>query len=84
MNQLLIIEDEAVIRGALRRLLERHGHHVSEAESVEAAQQQGVLAGVVVEAALEGAEDATRVEGGDDGGAGRRLWRWSQIRTPAG
>ncbi len=43
MNQLLIIEDEAVIRGALRRLLERHGHHVSEAESVEAAQQQGRL-----------------------------------------
>ncbi len=43
MNHLLIIEDEAVIRGALRRLLERHGHQVSEAESVEAAQAAGNL-----------------------------------------
>ncbi|MDJ0739490.1 MAG: sigma-54 dependent transcriptional regulator [Gammaproteobacteria bacterium] len=43
MNHLLIIEDEAVIRGALRRLLERHGHQVSEAESVEAAQDLGRL-----------------------------------------
>jgi len=44
MNHLLIIEDEPVIRGALRRLLERHGHQVSEAESVEAAQGLGRLA----------------------------------------
>lgn len=44
MNHLLIIEDEPVIRGALRRLLERHGHEVSEAESVEAAQEGGHLA----------------------------------------
>jgi DNA-binding NtrC family response regulator len=44
MNHLLIIEDEPVIRGALRRLLERHGHQVSEAESVEAAEQEGHLA----------------------------------------
>lgn len=43
MNRLLIIEDEPVIRGALRRLLERHGHQVSEAESVEAAQAAGRL-----------------------------------------
>lgn len=43
MNHLLIIEDEAVIRGALRRLLERHGHQVSEAESVEAALAEGNL-----------------------------------------
>jgi DNA-binding NtrC family response regulator len=43
MHQLLIIEDEPVIRGALRRLLERHGHEVSEAESVEAAQAAGRL-----------------------------------------
>ena len=43
MNQLLIIEDEPVIRGALRRLLERHGHQVSEAESIEAAQAAGHL-----------------------------------------
>ena len=43
MNRLLIIEDEPVIRGALRRLLERHGHQVSEAESVEAAEAAGRL-----------------------------------------
>ena len=43
MNRLLIIEDEPVIRGALRRLLERHGHQVSEAESVETAQAAGRL-----------------------------------------
>ena len=44
MNHLLIIEDEPVIRVALRRLLERHGHQVSEAESVEAAETGGKLA----------------------------------------
>ena len=43
MNHLLIIEDEQVIRSALRRLFERHGHQVSEAESVEAAQATGSL-----------------------------------------
>jgi DNA-binding NtrC family response regulator len=43
MHRLLIIEDEPVIRGALRRLLERHGHQVSEAESIEAAQAAGPL-----------------------------------------
>jgi DNA-binding NtrC family response regulator len=45
MHQLLIIEDETVIRGALRRLLERHGHQVSEAESVEAARAGDRLSG---------------------------------------
>jgi len=43
MHRLLIIEDEPVIRGALRRLLERHGHQVTEAESIEAAQAAGGL-----------------------------------------
>ena len=43
MNRLLIIEDEAVIRGALRRLLERHGHQVDEAGSVEQARAGGKL-----------------------------------------
>ncbi len=37
MNKLLIIEDEAVIRSALRRLLERRGYAVAEAASVEQA-----------------------------------------------
>jgi DNA-binding NtrC family response regulator len=41
MHHLLIIEDESVIRSALRRLLERHGYEVTEAESVEDAQAHG-------------------------------------------
>jgi DNA-binding NtrC family response regulator len=40
MSRILIIEDEAVIRGALRRLLERHGHEVEEAGSVAEAEEQ--------------------------------------------
>ena len=43
MNRILIIEDESVIRHAVRRLLERHGYQVSEAESVEEAEAQGDL-----------------------------------------
>jgi len=35
MNQVLVVEDEAVIRSALRRLLERHDFSVSEAGSVK-------------------------------------------------
>jgi len=38
MSQILIIEDESVIRGALRKLLERHGYEVSESSSVEEAE----------------------------------------------
>ncbi|WP_148252552.1 sigma-54-dependent transcriptional regulator [Aidingimonas lacisalsi] len=34
MSRILIVEDEAIIRSALRRLLERHDHEVSEAESL--------------------------------------------------
>ncbi|SRR6266545_5158297 len=34
MSRILIIEDEAVIRQALRRLLKRHGYEVTEAGSV--------------------------------------------------
>jgi DNA-binding NtrC family response regulator len=39
MNQILIIEDETVIRRAVKRLLERNGYHVNEAGSVEQAKQ---------------------------------------------
>ncbi|RLK51048.1 two-component response regulator CbrB [Alkalispirillum mobile] len=39
MAQLLIIEDEAVIRSALRRLLTRNGYRVAEAESLEEAKE---------------------------------------------
>ena len=35
MNQILVVEDEAVIRAALTRLLERHEYRVSEAGSVK-------------------------------------------------
>jgi DNA-binding NtrC family response regulator len=37
MNKILIVEDEAIIRMSLRKLLERHEYHVSEAESVDEA-----------------------------------------------
>ena len=39
MSRILIVEDEAVIRSALKRLLERHGYEVSDADSVDNAQQ---------------------------------------------
>ncbi len=42
MSRILIIEDEEIIRTALRRLLERQGHGVSEADSVEAAPAAGL------------------------------------------
>jgi len=35
MNRILVVDDEAVIRKALRKLLERHGYQVDTAESVE-------------------------------------------------
>jgi DNA-binding NtrC family response regulator len=34
-NQILVVEDEPIIRTALKRLLERHDYQVSEAESVK-------------------------------------------------
>jgi two-component system, NtrC family, response regulator HydG len=40
MSHILIVEDEPVIRGALRKLLERHDHSVTEADSVEQAREQ--------------------------------------------
>jgi len=41
MSEILVIEDEDVIRAALRRLLERHGYSVTEAGSVEQAIEIG-------------------------------------------
>ena len=43
MSQILIIEDETVIRGAIRRLLEREGYQVSEAASIEEAESRHLL-----------------------------------------
>ena len=37
MSHILVVEDEAIIRSALCRLLERHGYEVSEAASMEQA-----------------------------------------------
>jgi DNA-binding NtrC family response regulator len=43
MSQILIIEDESVIRAAVKRLLERHGYRIAEAASVEEAQSNDEL-----------------------------------------
>ena len=40
MHKILVVEDESVIRTALRRLLERNDYQVSEADSVMAAQKE--------------------------------------------
>ena len=40
MSKILIVEDEAIIRSALKKLLERHGYEVSVAGSVQEAQQE--------------------------------------------
>jgi len=37
MSHILVVEDEAIIRNAVRRLLQRHNHEVTEADSVDAA-----------------------------------------------
>ncbi|MEC8102898.1 MAG: sigma-54 dependent transcriptional regulator [Pseudomonadota bacterium] len=37
MSHILVVEDEAIIRNAVRRLLLRHQHEVTEADSVDAA-----------------------------------------------
>ena len=44
MSTILVVEDESVIRVALRRLLERHDYEVSEASSVQEAEQNHDLA----------------------------------------
>ncbi len=45
MHQILVVEDESVIRTALRRLLERNGYAVSEAGSVQQAETEHDLSG---------------------------------------
>jgi DNA-binding NtrC family response regulator len=58
MNRILIIEDETVIRAALRRLLERHGYDVAEAGSVAEAEGRQELASfdlVIADLRLPGA-----------------------------
>lgn len=58
MSRILVIEDETVIRNALRRLLERNGYQVLEAASVEAARRLEELDGtdlVIADLRLPGA-----------------------------
>lgn len=43
MSQILIVEDEPIIRSALKRLLERHHYEVSEAGSVTEAEEKYTL-----------------------------------------
>ena len=43
MLKILVVEDETVIRTALRRLLERNGYQVSEAGSVQEAESSHEL-----------------------------------------
>jgi len=43
MHHILIVEDEPIIRSALRRLLERNQYKVSEAGSVQEAQEQHLI-----------------------------------------
>jgi two-component system, NtrC family, response regulator HydG len=44
MSHILVVEDEAIIRSALRRLLERHHYQVSEAGAVHEAEERFDLA----------------------------------------
>lgn len=46
MSEILIVEDEDVIRSALRRLLERHGYAVQEAACVQDVLGRGALDGL--------------------------------------
>ena len=39
MSHILVVEDEAIIRNAVKRLLQRHQHEVTEADSIDAARQ---------------------------------------------
>ena len=58
MSRILVVEDEAVIRSALRRLLERHDYEVMEAASMEQALELDDLPGtdlIIADLRLPGA-----------------------------
>ncbi len=69
MSHVLIVEDEAVIRQAMRRLLERSGYQVSEAESVEAAEREHSLGGfdlIIADLRLPGVPGTEIIARSDD------------------
>jgi DNA-binding NtrC family response regulator len=58
VSRILVVEDEAVIRSALRRLLERHGYEVMESASMEQARELEDLPGtdlIIADLRLPGA-----------------------------
>ncbi len=65
MSQILIIEDESVIRSAVRRLLERRGYQVAEAASVEEAEAEQDLSSfklIITDVRLPGAPGTDVIE----------------------
>ncbi len=65
MSQILIIEDESVIRSAVRRLLERRGYQVAEAASVEEAETEHDLSSfklIITDVRLPGAPGTDVIE----------------------
>jgi DNA-binding NtrC family response regulator len=58
VSRILVVEDEAIIRSALRRLLERHGYEVTESASMEQARALDDLPGtdlIIADLRLPGA-----------------------------
>jgi len=65
MSRILVLEDEAVIRSALRRLLERNGYEVSEAASMEQARTLEDLPGtdlIIADLRLPGAPGTDAID----------------------
>ena len=69
MNNILILEDESVIRSALKRLLERNGYQVAEAVSVEDAERAFNLKAfdlIIADIRLPGASGIEIIDRGGD------------------
>jgi DNA-binding NtrC family response regulator len=65
VSRILVVEDEAVIRSALRRLLERHGYEVVEAPSMEQARDLDDLPGtdlIIADLRLPGAPGTDAID----------------------
>jgi DNA-binding NtrC family response regulator len=65
VSRILIVEDEAVIRGALHRLLERSGYEISEAGSVEQARTETDLQSqdlIIADLRLPGADGTELID----------------------